>query len=692
MGDTVNTSNSTTEYGNADAAFDILDTNGVWYSVAPGNHDNPGYYSPLLYPNYFGVSRYASHLYADGYWFGGSYDDYNTYSLFSASGNDFILINLQYSPSTAVLNWADALLKANPTRRGIVEQHDILNTDNSWNNQVSYNALRDNPNLFLMLCGHMHTGTDGAAYRAELGDDGHTIHIVMQDYQDMSYGNGYLRLYRFSPANDMIYMNTYSPYANTYLTSTTNYDTADLVYDLAGSPAPYTLIGTVSGVANGSNASISWPGRAANTEYEWYAVASDGTLSTTSSIWSFTTGSEIQWGSFNAAGSTAFGVYDTDNTTILQTGDLAQLIWAGPNSTIDQPQCNGAPGGDDQLLDFTIVQNAGSLPPAAQNRGYVSLKTYTFNATSPQNGGVIYIRAWNANTATSATAYGQSATSTLIGGTIYNAARWYTNNAFATATWNGPASGNWQTAGNWSTGSVPDCRTYVVLPGAANAQLNANAASRGLLVANTAALNLNTFNITVEDTLVNNGTLTQTKNVPAGSATEFLHVRNAAGTVDKYHGVDMTPATNMGSTSVAIKSNQTQCTSNPADALITRCFTISPGTAVSATLRFWYTEAERNNQPANNLRLWHYAPWTQVGAPYTYSESGTTCTSSGSTACWMQAVNVASYSPFGVGGDAAPTAMTLRTLTTRAESIAWLPIGLILLGATAIVVVRKRRG
>ena len=130
----------------------------------------------------------------------------NNYSFFSASGNDFILINLQYSPTTAMLDWADALLKANPTRRGIVVQHNILNTDNSWNSQTSYTALKDNPNLFLMLCGHMHTSTDGAAYRAELGDDGHTIHILMTDYQDYpNGGNGYLRILRFSPANDKIY-------------------------------------------------------------------------------------------------------------------------------------------------------------------------------------------------------------------------------------------------------------------------------------------------------------------------------------------------------------------------------------------------------------------------------------------------------------------------------------------------------
>ena len=94
-------------------------------------------------------------------------------------------------------------------------------SDNSWNNQTSYNALKDHPNLFLMLCGHMHTVTDGAAYREEEGTDGHTIHIVQADYQDMSNGNGYLRLFRFSPANDMIYMTTYSPYTGGSITTST---------------------------------------------------------------------------------------------------------------------------------------------------------------------------------------------------------------------------------------------------------------------------------------------------------------------------------------------------------------------------------------------------------------------------------------------------------------------------------------
>ena len=284
VGDLVNTSSDTAQYNNADAAFDILDAAGVPYSVGPGNHDMA--YGTTYYNNdeYFGVARFSGKPWYQGHY--GS-DNFNNYSFFSASGMDFILINLQYQPTAAQIAWADQLLKDNPDRRGIVEQHDMLNVNDSWANQTSYNELRDNPNLFLMLSGHMHATSDGAAYVAGTGTDGHTIHVVMQDYQDFSNGNGWFRVYRFSPADDMIYMTTYSPYTSGSIT--TDPDQKNLVYDLAGTSTPYTLIGTVNNVTNGANASISWPGRATNQAYEWYAVASDGVLTTTSATWTFTT-------------------------------------------------------------------------------------------------------------------------------------------------------------------------------------------------------------------------------------------------------------------------------------------------------------------------------------------------------------------------------------------------------------------
>jgi hypothetical protein len=210
------------DLGRSDAAFDILDINNVSYSVSPGNHDM---YSGTSWPNFFGVSRFSGKS-----WFGGSYDDYNTYSFFSASCNDFIIINLQFSPTSAILAWADELLKTYSNRRAIVVQHDILNYDNAWTNNAALLALKNNPNLFMMLCGHNYDfGTDGAAYRAEAGDDGHTIHIVMADYQEFSPVD-YLRFLRFSPDDDLIYMTTYSP--STGNTITTSPDQMNLTYSI----------------------------------------------------------------------------------------------------------------------------------------------------------------------------------------------------------------------------------------------------------------------------------------------------------------------------------------------------------------------------------------------------------------------------------------------------------------------------
>jgi hypothetical protein len=223
VGDIVNNANSTSEYDNADAAMDKLDAGNVNYSVGPGNHDIPY----TNYNLYFGVSRFSGKSYYGGHYGSGNE---NNYSLFSASGMDFILINLQYQPITAMLDWADSLLKANSDRRGIVESHNILNTNNDWSNQGIYIALKDNPNLFLMVCGHMHSASDGAAYRAELGDDGHTIHIMMANYQDFNNGNGYLRILRFSPANNMIYATTYSPYIDSYIT--TDPDQMNMEYNM----------------------------------------------------------------------------------------------------------------------------------------------------------------------------------------------------------------------------------------------------------------------------------------------------------------------------------------------------------------------------------------------------------------------------------------------------------------------------
>src|SRR6185369_16154880 len=128
---------------------------------------------------------------------------------FSAGGLDFIVIHMEYdirakSFYQPVLDWADALLKAYPSRRAIVTSHWIVNTGNpatfSTQGQDIYNALKNNPNLFLMLCGHV----NGEGIRSDTFN-GHTVYSVLQDYQEITNGgNGFLRVYTFSPANNQI--------------------------------------------------------------------------------------------------------------------------------------------------------------------------------------------------------------------------------------------------------------------------------------------------------------------------------------------------------------------------------------------------------------------------------------------------------------------------------------------------------
>ena len=356
LGDLVNTSTSATEYGRADAAFDTLDAGNVAYGYGPGNHDMT---TGTLWASYFPASRISGKSY-----YGGSYNNYNLYSLFSASGMDFLLINLQYAPTTAILNWAEGLMNTYSSRRVIVESHSMLNPNNSFSAEGTtiYNALRDHNNLFLMVCGHNHTPTDGAAYIAGSGTGGagQTIHIIMADYQDYpNGGNGYLRILRFSPANDRIYMTTYSPIIAAYINNTSNYDKADLVYDMTGISNPFTLIGTASGVASGSDASLVWSGLVTNTQYEWYAVASDGSQSTTSPTWSFTTG---------ASGSLPPVISESDPQAVTMSEDGAPIPFnlllhaTDPNGdaltwSIAAPPANGAAtasgGGLSKAIGYT---------------------------------------------------------------------------------------------------------------------------------------------------------------------------------------------------------------------------------------------------------------------------------------------------------------------------------------------------
>jgi len=288
LGD-VTGSDGSIEWMRADTAMKYVEdpattglAEGIPYVMNIGNSDGS--------PNFnasFGVSRFSGRSYYGGH---DSSNNDNSYILFSGAGRDFILLSLQFDPSPAVLTWADGVLAANPDRLGIVVSHSVLNPGYPapWSDegQPIYDALKDRPNLILLLCGHM----NGEGRRQNVFE-GRTAHSMLTDYQFYgSGGNGWLRILEFAPAANKVRARTYSPWLNLWSAGADSSSQFTLDVPLGGTSQPdYALLGTVAGVPSGSNASFGWDGLDPGTQHEWYVKVSDGHTSRTGVPWAFTT-------------------------------------------------------------------------------------------------------------------------------------------------------------------------------------------------------------------------------------------------------------------------------------------------------------------------------------------------------------------------------------------------------------------
>jgi Concanavalin A-like lectin/glucanases superfamily/Bacterial Ig domain len=249
---------------------------GIPYGTVPGNHDhNNGYGGTTLYNTYFGVDHFIHRP-----WYGGHLgnDNQNHFDLISASGLDFVFLyvdfNYQFIDYTQIDPWSDSVLQAYATRRAIVVSHDLLAATGGQDPRgyAIYNNLKNNQNLFLMLCGHNH----GQYYRTDTNGT-QIISTCLSDYQDFPLGgNGYLRLYQFSPSNNVIHVSTYSPYLGQNLGSFNNSPSQfDIPYTMDNAKPPFQLLSSTN-VPSASTASFLWSGLALNSNYEWYATVSDG--------------------------------------------------------------------------------------------------------------------------------------------------------------------------------------------------------------------------------------------------------------------------------------------------------------------------------------------------------------------------------------------------------------------------------
>jgi hypothetical protein len=269
---------------------------GMSYGVAVGNHEmspngNATSGTTSNYNKYFGVPHFAGREYYAGHY---GTNNNNHFDFFSAGGLDFVVLYFEYntSPPAALLAWANQVLVTNAWRRAIVVTHYMgsATTPSTLSAQGSaiYNALKTNTNLFLMLGGHV----SGEGSRTDTYN-GNTVHTLISDYQSyVNGGNGFMRIMEFSPSNNVVTVQTYSPWTDEYETDDDSefYFTYNMQVP-GGSGAAgtaYTALGTNTGVHSGDVVSCAWPGLHADKTYEWYVTLTDELGNTsTSPTWRF---------------------------------------------------------------------------------------------------------------------------------------------------------------------------------------------------------------------------------------------------------------------------------------------------------------------------------------------------------------------------------------------------------------------
>ncbi|MDG2131315.1 MAG: metallophosphoesterase [Fuerstiella sp.] len=221
LGDIVQTSTKMAEWENADRAMRLLD-GVVPYSIAPGNHDMVvKTRDTTLYNQYYSPERFA-----DQPWYGGHMNETNdnNFCFFEASGMKFMIINLEFAPRDATLEWASTVTQRFPDHRVIVATHCYMRPDKrdtgcatsykiagNSGEQIWQKFVRRQPNIFLVVSGHVL----GVGLQASVNDAGGTVLEMLTDYQGLpNGGDGWLRSLQFVPAENKIHVKTYSPLLN----------------------------------------------------------------------------------------------------------------------------------------------------------------------------------------------------------------------------------------------------------------------------------------------------------------------------------------------------------------------------------------------------------------------------------------------------------------------------------------------
>ena len=220
-GDVVNRQYEEYQWDIVDEYYRLLENARIPYGITAGNHDvNFSQEDYSEFGRVFGEDRYKNKP-----WYGESYqNNRGHYDTISVGGVDFMFVYMGWGIYQTEYDWMNKVISENPDKTVILGFHEYLGTTGvrtEIGEEIYRNVVLPNPNVQMVLCGHLH----GSSSRVdEIDDDGdgvadRKVWQLLADYQgskntasNYEGGDGFMRLFTFDIANGTVDVTTVSPW------------------------------------------------------------------------------------------------------------------------------------------------------------------------------------------------------------------------------------------------------------------------------------------------------------------------------------------------------------------------------------------------------------------------------------------------------------------------------------------------
>lgn len=282
---------------------------------------------------------------------------------------------------------------------------------------------------------------------------------------------------------------------------------------------------------------------------------------------------------------------------------------------------------------------------------------------------------------------------TMVGGALQDEDV-ATNAGSATVFFEGVRSvtdGNWTTPATWINNTVPVPTDQVTISAGDVVTVDVSVQVQSLVVEQDAALIIpNGVTLTVEDSVINNGTIQQISTINNGRVS--LPLIQSSSNITRFVGTTLDTPNNLGDVTVTVRGLNAgeYCTQTGASspAYAERCFEITATNNNTATVQLWALNSELGPVAPGALAVYRYETgtgWSELANRVTGNDGGNMVYAVGDTPGF-------SHFLLGQTGANNPTAVTLTAFTVHFANHLWLIIvALIALMTLAAIAYRHKQ-